>query len=64
MRRPTACRRDGGAHGEQERARSGETNRPKKQRAEQLYEEAKRKDIKGRTRMTKAELQRAVVRKK
>jgi hypothetical protein len=43
--------------------RSG-TNRPKGRTREQLYEEAKRKNISGRSRMTKAQLQRAVDRKK
>jgi hypothetical protein len=43
--------------------RSG-TNRPKGRTREQLYEEAKRKNIKGRSRMTKAQLQRAVNAKK
>ena len=39
--------------------RSG-TNRPKGRTREQLYEEAKRKNIKGRSKMTKAQLERAV----
>ena len=43
--------------------RSG-TNRPKGRTREQLYEEAKRLNISGRSRMTKAQLQRAVNRKK
>jgi hypothetical protein len=43
--------------------RSG-TNRPKGRTREQLYEEAKRLNISGRSRMTKAQLQRAVDRKK
>jgi hypothetical protein len=43
--------------------RSG-TNRPKGRTKEQLYEEAKRKNISGRSRMSKAQLQRAVDRKK
>ena len=43
--------------------RSG-TNRPKGRTREQLYEEAKRKNISGRSRMNKAQLQRAVDRKK
>jgi hypothetical protein len=43
--------------------RSG-TSRPKGRTKEQLYEEAKRKNISGRSRMTKAQLQRAVARKK
>ncbi|HEX5097524.1 MAG TPA: plasmid stabilization protein [Acidimicrobiia bacterium] len=43
--------------------RSG-TNRPKGRTREQLYEEAKRKNIKGRSRMSKAQLQRAVAAKK
>ena len=43
--------------------RSG-TNRPKGRTREQLYEEAKRKNIAGRSRMSKAQLQRAVDRKK
>ena len=42
--------------------RSG-TNRPKGRTKEQLYEEAKRKNITGRSKMTKAQLQRAVDRK-
>jgi hypothetical protein len=43
--------------------RSG-TSRPKGRTREQLYEEAKRLNISGRSRMTKAQLQRAVDRKK
>jgi hypothetical protein len=43
--------------------RSG-TRRPKGQTREQLYNEARRRGIKGRSRMTKAQLQRAVNRKK
>jgi hypothetical protein len=43
--------------------RSG-TNRPKGRTKEQLYEEAKRRGIKGRSKMNKAQLQRAVDRKK
>jgi hypothetical protein len=43
--------------------RSG-TNRPKGRTREQLYEEAKRMNISGRSRMTKAQLQRAVDRRK
>ena len=39
--------------------RSG-TNRPKGRTKEQLYEEAKDKNVKGRSKMTKAELARAV----
>ena len=39
--------------------RSG-TNRPKGRTKEQLYNEAKRRGIKGRSRMNKAQLQRAV----
>ncbi len=39
--------------------RSG-TNRPKGRTREQLYEEAKRMNVPGRSRMTKAQLQRAV----
>jgi hypothetical protein len=39
--------------------RSG-TNRPKGRTKEQLYNEAKRRDVKGRSRMTKAQLQRAL----
>jgi hypothetical protein len=39
--------------------RSG-TNRPKGRTREQLYEEARRRNIPGRSRMTKAQLQRAV----
>jgi hypothetical protein len=39
--------------------RSG-TNRPKGRTKEQLYNEAKRMNIKGRSRMNKAQLQRAV----
>jgi hypothetical protein len=48
-------------------ARGGErsgTNRPKGRTREQLYEEARRMDIPGRSRMTKAQLQRAVDRRK
>jgi hypothetical protein len=40
-----------------ERARSGET---KGRTKEQLYNEAKRRNVSGRSRMTKAQLQRAV----
>jgi hypothetical protein len=43
--------------------RSG-TKRPKGRTKEQLYNEAKRKNIAGRSRMTKAQLQRAVDRRK
>ena len=43
--------------------RSG-TNRPKGRTKEQLYNEAKRMNIEGRSRMTKAQLQRAVDRKR
>jgi hypothetical protein len=43
--------------------RSG-TKRPKGRTKEQLYNEAKRKNIPGRSRMTKAQLQRAVDRRK
>jgi hypothetical protein len=43
--------------------RSG-TNRPKGRTKEQLYNEAKRMNIKGRSRMNKAQLQRAVDRRK
>ena len=43
--------------------RSG-TNRPKGRTKEQLYNEAKRMGIEGRSRMTKAQLQRAVDRRK
>jgi hypothetical protein len=43
--------------------RSG-TNRPKGRTKEQLYNEAKRFNIQGRSRMNKAQLQRAVDRKK
>jgi hypothetical protein len=39
--------------------RSG-THRPKGRTKEQLYNEAKRRNIPGRSRMTKAQLQRAV----
>ena len=39
--------------------RSG-TRRPKGRTKEQLYNEAKRRNIKGRSQMTKAQLQRAV----
>jgi hypothetical protein len=42
--------------------RSG-TNRPKGRTKEQLYNEAKRRGIKGRSSMNKAELERAVARK-
>lgn len=42
--------------------RSG-TNRPKGRTKEQLYNEAKRRGIKGRSSMTKAQLQRALARK-
>ena len=42
--------------------RSG-TNRPKGRTKEQLYEEAKRRGIEGRSKMNKAQLQRAVDRK-
>jgi hypothetical protein len=43
--------------------RSG-TNRPKGRTKEQLYNEAKRLNISGRSKMTKAQLQRAVDRRK
>jgi hypothetical protein len=43
--------------------RSG-TNRPKGRTKEQLYNEAKRMNIKGRSTMSKAQLQRAVDRRK
>jgi hypothetical protein len=43
--------------------RSG-TNRPKGRTKEQLYNEAKRMNIKGRSKMSKAQLQRAVDRRK
>jgi hypothetical protein len=43
--------------------RSG-TNRPKGRTKEQLYNEAKRMNIKGRSRMNKQQLQRAVDRRK
>src|SRR6478609_2155123 len=43
--------------------RSG-TNRPRGRTREQLYEEAKRMNISGRSRMNKAQLQRAVDRRK
>ena len=43
--------------------RSG-TNRPKGRTKEQLYNEAKRMNIAGRSRMSKAQLQRAVDRRK
>ena len=43
--------------------RSG-TNRPKGRTKEQLYNEAKRMNIQGRSRMNKAQLQRAVDRRK
>jgi len=39
--------------------RSG-TNRPKGRTRDQLYEEAKRKGVEGRSKMTKAQLERAV----
>ena len=42
--------------------RSG-TNRPKGRTKEQLYAEAKRRNIKGRSRMTKAQLERALRRR-
>ena len=43
--------------------RSG-TNRPKGRTKEQLYNEAKRRNVEGRSRMNKAQLQRAVDAKK
>jgi hypothetical protein len=43
--------------------RSG-TNRPKGRMKEQLYNEAKRMNVKGRSRMNKQQLQRAVDRRK
>jgi hypothetical protein len=43
--------------------RSG-TARPKGRTKEQLYNEARQRGIKGRSKMTKAQLQRAVDRKK
>jgi hypothetical protein len=48
-------------------ARGGQhsgTNRPKGRTREQLYNEARRMNIKGRSQMNKAQLQRAVDRKK
>ena len=42
--------------------RSG-TNRPKGRTKEQLYNEAKRRGVEGRSRMNKAQLERAVARK-
>jgi hypothetical protein len=55
MRGPSPSRRGG--------RRSG-TNRPKGRTREQLYNEARRRGIKGRSKMTKAQLQRAIGRKK
>lgn len=55
LRGPSPSRRGG--------QRSG-TRRPKGQTKEQLYNEARRRGIKGRSSMTKAQLQRAVNRKK
>jgi hypothetical protein len=55
LRGPSPSRRGG--------QRSG-TRRPKGQTKEQLYNEARRRGIKGRSNMTKAQLQRAVNRKK
>jgi plasmid stabilization system protein ParE len=49
--------------GERGGRRSG-TNRPKGRTKDQLYNEAKRMNISGRSKMTKAQLQRAVDRKK
>jgi len=43
--------------------RSG-TNRPKGRTRDQLYEEARRLDIRGRSKMTKSQLQRAIARKR
>jgi hypothetical protein len=43
--------------------RSG-TNRPKGRTKEQLYNEAKRRNIEGRSKMTKAQLERALARKR
>jgi hypothetical protein len=43
--------------------RSG-TDRPKGRTKEQLYQEARRMGVKGRSKMTKAQLQRAVARRK
>jgi hypothetical protein len=40
------------------------TNRPKGRTKEQLYNEAKRMNVKGRSKMSKAQLQRAVDRRK
>jgi hypothetical protein len=55
-RRDTSSYRRGGQ-------RSG-TNRPKGRTKEQLYNEAKRMNIRGRSRMNKQQLQRAVDRRK
>jgi hypothetical protein len=55
-RRDTSSGRRGGQ-------RSG-TNRPKGRTKEQLYNEAKRMNIRGRSRMNKQQLQRAVDRRK
>ena len=44
--------------------RKSGTNRPKGRTREQLYEEARRLDVAGRSRMNKAQLQRAVDRRK
>lgn len=44
--------------------RSGKSNRPRGRTREQLYNEAKKLKIEGRSNMNKAELQRAVDRKK
>ena len=55
--------RDRLSSGERGGRRSG-TNRPKGRTKEQLYNEAKRMNIKGRSKMSKAQLQRAVDRRK
>ena len=58
-REPSRLSREDISSGRRGGLRSG-TDRPKGRTRDQLYEEAKRKGIDGRSKMTKAELERAV----
>jgi hypothetical protein len=58
-KRPSRSSRRDISSGRRGGLRSG-TNRPKGRTKEQLYNEAKRRGVKGRSRMTKAQLQRAL----
>jgi hypothetical protein len=62
-RRSTSSVRDPKSPGQRGGERSG-TNRPKGRTRDQLYNEAKKMNIEGRSNMTKDQLQRAVDRKK